>query len=179
MVNITINNVTRMSEDALYIKLESLTPSDPLYTVIDAELERRASIAEENLRKRHKMQLESLKLTQAIQEELQIIFNGFRGKKTMILIENFGQEFIEDYYIDEQTCTVYSKVSHEIFNNPSSWEFDTIEKARCKMAKLIYYRIYDKFMRNATVDNLELLNRVLGGSNASTNIVDLNFRGVF
>lgn len=162
MLKVTTDNVTRLSEDALYTALDSMKESDHMYIVVEAELDRRASIMERNLKAKQEAQIESLKLTQAIQLEIAKIFEGYKGKKTLMLIENFGQEFIDDYIIDEDTFTVYSKVIHEIYHNPTSWEFDTIEKARGKVAKLIYNRVYDKFMRDATPENLEMLKRILG-----------------
>lgn len=161
MLKVTIDNVTRMSEDGLYLALDNLKQEDPIAHLIEAELDRRILLKEAALKKKHNEQLQSMMVTQALREEIQTFFFGFKGEKTLILIENFGQEFMEDYTIDEETFTVYSKVSHEVFNNPSSWEFDTLEQARKKMAKLVYYRIYDKFMRDATTENLELLKRVL------------------
>lgn len=163
MLKVTKDNVTKLSEDALYLALNDLKETDDLFVLIDSELDRRAELYNTQLKKKQEDQLNSLKLSQAIQAEIQAMFLGFKGQKTLMLIEHFGQEFIDDYTIDEITFTVYSKVSHELFNNPTSWEFDTIEKARCKMAKLIYNRVYDKFMREPTPQNLELLKRVLGG----------------
>lgn len=163
MIKVTVANVTRMSEDALFLALADLSDSDPMTTVIEAELDRRTDLEQSNLKRRQALQLESLKLTQAIQSEIQEIFAGFKGKKTLVLIENLGQEFIEEYYVDETTLTVYSKAQQVFPNQPSTWECETMDMARGKMAKLIYYRIYDKFMRDATRDNLQLLKRVLGG----------------
>lgn len=163
MLKVTNENVTKLSEDALYLALDGCKEGSDLFILIDSELDRRAQLQVDRLKQKQEAQLESLKLTQAIQAEIAAIFEGFKGKRTLILIENFGQEFIEDYTIDEETFTVYSKVRHEIYHNPTSWEFDTIEKARGKMAKLIYNRVYDKFMRDATPENLELLKTVLGG----------------
>lgn len=168
MLKVTVTNVTRLSEDALYMHLADIKESDPIYALIEAELDRRAAIYNQNTAKKQADQLNSLKLTQAIQAEIAAFFEGFKGQKTLMLIENFGQEFMDDYTIDEDTFTVYSKVSHELFNNPTSWECDSIQQARRKMAKLIYNRVYDKFMRDPTPDNLELLKRVLGGSNEAT-----------
>lgn len=162
MLKVTIENVTRISEDGLYIALEALKQDDPMAHLIEAELDRRIVLQEAALKKKHNEQLQSMMITQALREEIQTFFLGFKGHKTLLLIENFGQEFMEDYVVDEETFTVYSKVSHETFSNPSSWEFDTLEQARKKVAKLVYYRIYDKFMRDATSENLELLKRVLG-----------------
>lgn len=163
MLKITNANVTRLSEDHLYLALAEEKDGSNLFVLIEAELDRRAELHTQALKKKQVSQIESLKLTQEIQSEIQEIFKGYRGIKTLFLIENLGQEFIEDYTIDEETFTVYSKVSHEVFNNPSSWELDSIERARAKVARLIYYRIYEKFMRDATPNNLELLKRVLGG----------------
>ena len=163
MLKVTRLNVTKMGEDGLYLALADLTEKDEMYPIIEAELDRRAQAESLRLDRQAKSKMESLKLTTQIQSEIKAMFDGFKGAKTLLLIEHFGQEFIEDYTLDEETCTIYSKVSHEIFNNPDSWELDTIEQARRKLAKLIYNRVYDKFMRNPTNDNLELLKRVIGG----------------
>lgn len=163
MVKVTKDNVLSLSEDTLFLVMNELPDTDPVYILIDSELDRRIHQREEKLKQAHLRELESLKVTQAIREELQSIFAGVKGKKTLILIENLGQEFIEDYVIDDSTFTVFSKVKHSVFNNPSSWECDSIEQARSKMARLIYYRIYEKFMRDPSNDNLELLKRVIGG----------------
>lgn len=168
MLKVSVDNITKLSEDALYLALDQFKESDPMYSLIDAELDRRAELRDRALAKKHRDQLESLKLTQAIQSEISSIFAGYKGKKTLFLIENLGQEFIDNYTICEITFTVTSLVAQNSYSEvPSSWEFDTIEKARAKKAKLIYDRIYDKFMRDATLDNLELLKRLLGGSNVT------------
>lgn len=163
MLKVTIANVTKLSEDALLIQMADMKESDPMYGLIESELDRRADLLIKAEKARLSSKIESLNLTMQIQFEIAAFFDGFRGKKTLMLIENFGQEFIEDYVLDEETFTVYSKVSCENFNNQSSWELDSIREARGKMAQLIYYRIYNKFMRTPTQENLEILKRVLGG----------------
>ncbi len=163
MLKVTAENVTKFHEDSLYIQLADLKESDPMYALIEAELDRRAHLHTEALAKRAKAQLDSLQLTQAIQAEIHALFEGYKGKKTLILIEHLGQEFIEDYNVCEVTFTVTSKVAQNFsLNSNSTWTFDTIVQARGKVANLIYDRIYNKFMRDATQDNLELLKRVLG-----------------
>ncbi len=162
MLKVTISNVTRLSEDALYNALEGLPESHPDSVLINAEIDRRIESAQRLVQKQHQMQLESIRLTHAIQDEIQAIFAGYKGKKTLILIESLGQEFIEDYTICDKSFTVVSLVAHRSnYDVPSKWEFDTIEKAISKKAQLIYYRIYEKFMRDATQDNLEILQKVL------------------
>lgn len=168
MLKVSAQNVTKLSDDALYMVLDRVPETDPSYILADAELDRRLSVESKALAKRQQAQLESLKLTHAIQSEIQSIFEGCRGTKTLFLIENLGQEFIDDYTICETTFTVGSLVSqYSNFDVPSSWTFDNIVQARRKKAQLIYYRIYDKFMRDPTSDNLELLKRLLGGSNVT------------
>lgn len=177
MLKVSVTNVTKLSEDSLFLALDQMTPKDGMYTVVEAELERRAQIHQDMLVKKQKSQIESLQLSQQIQTEISALFAGVKAHKTVLLIEHFGQEFLDDYTLDEETFTIYSKVSHEIFSNPSSWELDSIEKARSKMAKLIYNRIYNKFMRDATIENLELLQRVLGGAcEVSSTVVVLDKR---
>lgn len=163
MIKVTIANVTKLSEDALYMALNELKETDDMFQIIDSELNRRVDLHASMLQKRQEAQLESLKVTQAIQAEIAAIFEGFKGKKTLILIENLGQEMVEDYTICEETFTVLSKLEQGFEHNPTSWECGSIEQARGKVARLIYNRLYNKFMRDATDENLELLKRVLGG----------------
>lgn len=164
MLKVTIDNVTKLAEDALYIQLADLKESDPMYDLIEAELDRRAELYNARLAKQRQDQMDSLQLTQAIQAEIHAIFEGYKGKKTLILIEHLGQEFIEDYKVCEVTFTVTSLVSHRSWslNSNSTWSFDNIIQARRKVANLIYDRVYDKFMRDPSKDSLELLKRVLG-----------------
>jgi len=160
MLKVTNENVTKLSEDALYIVLDSLKESDPVYSLIEAELDRRIHAQNQSLFKSQQLKIESMALIEAIQEEIHRIFQGFKGKKTLLLIEKLGQEYIDDYTIDEVTFTVYSKVARPDQN--SSWSFDSMEKANSKRAMLIYYRIYEKFMRDATVSSVELLQKLAG-----------------
>jgi len=160
MLKVTNENVTKLSEDALYIVLDSLKESDPIYSLIEAELDRRIHIQNQSMFKSQQLKIESMALIEAIQEEIHKIFQGFKGKKTLLLIEKLGQEYIDDYTIDEVTFTVYSKVARPDQN--CSWSFDSMEKANAKKAMLIYYRIYEKFMRDATVSSIELLQKLAG-----------------
>jgi predicted RecB family endonuclease len=77
MIQVTKNNVTKMSEDALYLTLEQLPASSDLYVIIEAELDRRIECNERLLKKQQEVKLESLKLTLAMQSEIFEIFKGF------------------------------------------------------------------------------------------------------
>ena len=52
------------------------------------------------------------------------------------MIEEFGQEFINDYSVDGHTIT--SSVSEE------QWTVDDVDS---KLRLLLYYRIYDNYVR--------------------------------
>lgn len=162
MLKVTKDNVTKLSEDALYIELGRISEKDLMYSLIEAELDRRCEVQSQMLAKRHLSQLESLKVTQAIQAEIAQIFEGFKGAKTIRLIENLGQDMIDDYTVCEVTFTVTSKLTQAFEHNLTSWECDSIEMANRKRAVLIYHRLYNKFMRDATKENLDFLKRVLG-----------------
>ena len=102
-------------------------------------------------------------MTQQIESEIHNIFQNFKGKKTLLLIQAVGQEFMDDYIVCEETFTVTSLVAqYSNFNVPGSWECENYDAAMAKKAKLIYYRIYEKFMRNATPENLAALHKALG-----------------
>lgn len=161
MVKVTNENVTKLSEDTLFLVMNELSEKDPTYILIDAELDRRIHLREEKLKAAHNREMESLRATQLVREQIQSIFAGIKGKKTLVLIQNLGQDFVDDYVIDETTFTVFSKVRHPIFDRPSSWECETMDQARTKVARLIYYRIYERFMRDPSETNLQLVRRIL------------------
>lgn len=163
MVKVTIQNITKLSEDALYLQLEDLKSDDDMAILIEAELDRRAAALELTLVKKQQEQIRNLQVYHQIQSEMKDLFDGYRGKKTMLLVERLGGEFFDDYIIDEVSFTVRSLVAHNSgFDVPSTWECEDLKQANSKKAKLIYYRVYDKFMRFATAENLTLLHKVLG-----------------
>lgn len=161
MIKVTMSNVTKMSEDALYIALGSLRESDAMYAVIDSELDRRLIMEQRSLKLRQELQLQKLRTTQDVQTEMAKIFSGFKGVKTLLLIERVGADLMDDYVVDEVTFTIYSKCEKAFPDNSSSWECETLEQANRKVARLLYYRIYNKFMREATVDSLAFLRKAL------------------
>lgn len=161
MLKVTMENVTKMSEDALYLELERLPEDSDMHPIIEAELDRRLEVQERNLKARQEDELNSMKLTQEIQIEMIHIFGDYKGKRTLFLIQRLGQEFMDEYSIDESTFTVYSKAQQCFPNQPSSWECETIEQARSKMAGLLYDRIYHRYMRDATSENLAFIKKAL------------------
>lgn len=163
MLKITESNVSRISEDVLFNVLNNLDESDPQFKIIDAELNRRAELSRTQALKTKELKMRHLVLVQSISNEIHVIFEGFNGPKTLMLIEKLGQDFIDNYTIDPETFTVHSHVACLSYNGEvnNRWEFETMEEANRKKAKLIYDRIYDRYMRDATVDNLEYLRRTL------------------
>jgi hypothetical protein len=162
MVKVTIQNITKLSEDALYIQLDVLNEADDTAILIEAELDRRSSQLELTLVKKQQEQIRNLQIYHQIQSEIRSLFDKYRGKKTMFLVESLGQEFFDDYTVDE-SFTVRSLVAHNTtFDVPQTWECEDLQQANAKKIKLIYYRVYNKFMRFATQENLDLLYKVLG-----------------
>lgn len=137
-----------------------------MYPVVEAELERRADFNQRLLKRKHKEQMESLLLTQAVQTQLEQILGSCRGNKMNLLIENFGQEYIEDYSVDEESFTVFTHVSDQ-----GPWGFGTIEEAKGKLRELLYWRTYEKVLRDVDEESLELIATAMGVSLEVSNTV--------
>lgn len=163
MLNVCAMNITKVPTTKLEMMLAKLDESHPNYILAEAELERRDSLEDRTKMKQRQAKLDEALKLQALKSNIAEIFEGFRGKKTIILIEKLGQEFIADYTIDDD-FVVYSHVAYKSYNLEcnSRWECETKAKANQKVAGLLYDRIYNKFMREPTAEDLAFLKVVLG-----------------
>jgi len=66
--------------------------------------------------------------------------------KTEELIQLHGHEFINDYYVDVVALTIHSSVARDDQN--SQWTEESEELLNKKLKILLYYRIYDHYMRD-------------------------------
>jgi hypothetical protein len=159
-IKVTVQNVTKLSEDYLYNILSDLSETHPDFDLIDSELSRRASLIVRSTEVAQQLQIETLTKFHQAQDEIIEILSGYRGKKTIFLIEKLGNEFIDDYEICFATFTVRSFVARP--TQSSEWFHDDIEEAKAKYAKLLYYRIYDHYLRYASQENVEKIRLALG-----------------
>jgi hypothetical protein len=63
--------------------------------------------------------------------------------KTDQMISEYGEEFINDYHVQSNTIT--SNVSEE------QWCMDDEGKTDAKLKQLLYYRIYDHYVRDRPI----------------------------
>jgi len=82
---------------------------------------------------------------------------------TLAMVMEFGEEFRDNYIIDD-TYTVYSHArKNEFFNDNDSWECEDSMEAKAKVNQLIYYRVYDHYFRNGPTHEIlvRLKNRIM------------------
>lgn len=160
-IKITASNVTKLSEDYLYEAIEDLAETHPDYHLIDSELTRRGALLVESLVKLNNQKLEAEATLLRVKAELDDIFNNFKsGPKRSILIEKLGSEFMDNYEVCLETFTVVSLVANP--NQKSVHEFTNADDTMDKFTKLVYYRIYDKYMREPSTTSLTLIKTALG-----------------
>jgi hypothetical protein len=168
LVKITENNVTKVAEEILEQSLDYLYHHDTrsnLIPLIEAELDRRDRILEDQKQKQkvYKSELNRLIELHEISHQIDYLLKKHRKGKMDLLISRLGMDYADDYVIDEVSNTVHSLVSHmSSFDVPSQWEHENYEQAVLKVRVLIYYRIYNRYMRDATKENLDYIKRMIG-----------------
>ena len=157
MFKVTRENVTKMSEDGLYLALDHLVESDEMFPIIEAELDRRIYLKEQSSRRVDEAKLDEARLLQQMTSQIHEVFQGFKGKKTLFLIENLGQEYIDDYVVDRENLTIHTKIS-----DFGPWKLESEKQLSSHHAKLVYDRIYHRYFRDEpTMDNLQMLKQLL------------------
>lgn len=113
--------------------LDNMDPDSAEYAALDAEGN---EIAEglNRVEEAYQARLKAKEVEQ--QAKLDNIRNLVSLGKVDQLIAEYGHEFIDDYHIDGSVIT--SHVSEE------QW---TEEDTKAKLKQLLYYRIYDHYMR--------------------------------
>lgn len=163
MSKITIDNITKVSEDLLVEVINTLPETHPLYDLIEAELERRGDLFIQSVRAKQEKELNRLKKTFELRNKIHEEFGGFNGRKTLLLIGLLGEPYMDRYTICEETFLVVSHANpHHIFGKKKDkWQCESLEKANAKKAILIYYTIYNHHIRHASFEELELLYKKL------------------
>jgi hypothetical protein len=64
------------------------------------------------------------------------------------LVETYGGEFEANYIITENFTVMSSCFNPRNPNGQNVWEFTCIEDALAKKFQLIYYRVYDRYVRD-------------------------------
>lgn len=64
------------------------------------------------------------------------------------LVETYGGEFEDNYIITENFAVMSGYFNPRNPNAQNCWEFTCLEDALAKKFKLIYWRVYDRYVRN-------------------------------
>lgn len=67
------------------------------------------------------------------------------------LVETYGSEFEANYIITENFTVMSGCFNPRNPNAANVWEFNCIEDALAKKFQLIYYRVYDRYVRDEEV----------------------------
>lgn len=164
MLKVTVQNASKYTDEVLMQVQDLLSPDDPLNHVIESIFDQRGEFERKKQAKKRQNEIDSILLTQAMQAELERILGSSRGNVMNLLIENFGQEFIDDYTLEEESFTVFTHVS-----DSGPWGFGTIEEAQGKLKELLYWRTYEKVLRNVDEESLELIAAAMGVSREISN----------
>lgn len=159
---VTATNVTKLSEDVLLEVFEQLPESNPTYILIDSELNRRADLYNRNEKLKIEQQIQTLVELQTLKSNIHLVLHGFKGERTKYLIEKLGQEYVDDYAVCPITFKVTSDVAYKV-DHCGTWEHTSVKEAHSKLASLLYDRIYNRYIRDVTSQNLTFLNKVLCG----------------
>lgn len=160
---VTSQNVTKLSETVLVATLNQLQEDSGIHLLIEAELERRATIADVSKRvKLEKQQKEALELSE-LKSEISALFETLYNGKKQALIEKLGDQFAGNYEFNETNFSIQFNLHNINPNSPNYWQFENKERALTHLRNLIYYRIYDHYMRLPTQDTVVLLLSILKG----------------
>ena len=167
MVKVTVSNVTRLAGNVLELSLKEAISFGDVSTqdLIEAELDRRdylKNVTNKSLFERKEDQIKTNLINQTLIEyEIQALLKSFKLTKTQFLVEKLGHEFSDDYSIDHSNFTVYSIHINRDTNDLGTWFFCSSADCEAKVRELIYYRIYDRYMRDASESTLQALQRAL------------------
>lgn len=164
------NRILNLSEDYLYNRLDDLfdqgKEDSEEYVLIDTELNKRANRAIISKRAQQQLELEQKIERERLTQEFEKITRDNGKLNTMkAMVNEFGEEFKEDYYIDPEN-TVRSLCDVRHIEDIRKWECEDVFQAAAKVDQLIYYRVYDKFFRDGpTVETLDrLMSRIISNN---------------
>ena len=167
MVKVTVSNITRLAENVLEFSLKEAISFGDVSTqdLIEAELDRRDHLRNStNKSSLERNQTKNNMINQALIEfEVRDLLETYRGSvtKSQLLIEKLGHEFTDDYSIDHSTFTVYSVHVNPHTKDLGTWSLNSSARCEAKVRELIYHRIYDRYMRDASESTLQALQRAL------------------
>lgn len=164
LAHINNSNITKISEEALILAYNSLKdPGSDMGILIESEFTRRDRVYEEARERAHKEKINKLISMHQIESEIEQLFQTYRNGRMTFLITKLGGQFEGDYVLDEQNNTITSLVADRCsFSVNSKWTYETWEEVVHQFRLLLYYRIYDHYVRNASQDSLDELKRSLG-----------------
>ncbi len=121
-------------------KLNRLDPDSPEYAALDAEANKLIdsfNVAADA----HKAYLKAKadERQAKIDEIVDMVAKGRMNE----LVAKYGDEFINDYRVEG--LTIISKVS------PEQWTEDSEELTAKKLVQLLYYRVYDHYVRDVSI----------------------------
>lgn len=162
MKAVTKENLTKISETTLVNILNTLDNTCPTAVMIEHELDRRADIIDQaKVRLEMRRESDAKKLAE-LKSEVSAMFVNLKQGRMARLIEMFGDDFAKDYSYDSETFIIVSHVAHKGPDfKTDNWEHETEHDAMVHLKTLIYDRIYDRHMRNATIDSLSVLKLLL------------------
>lgn len=152
MVTVTILNITKLSEDFLYDRLDALydlgsVDSDE-YILIDSELDRRNAVLIESERREKEAELARQVEMERLIKEYESIRDSNGSRVTMrAMVEEFGNEFQGNYSIDDRLRVLSSCFNPRNPNQQNVWQCSSIDDANKKVFYLIYWRVYDRYFR--------------------------------
>lgn len=159
---VTKENLTKVSETTLVNILNTLGDDSPMALMIEAELDRRGDIIDQ-AKVRLEMRRESdAKYLEQLKSEVSNLFVNLKQGKMAKLVELFGDEFAPNYSYDPRSFRIVSHVAQS-FNSAGAWDHDSEDDALKHLRDLIYHRIYDHHMRNATIESLQVTKLLLEG----------------
>lgn len=85
--------------------------------------------------------------------EIKQKLEGSSIRKMDAVYQAFGDQYINDYVVDEQQFIIKSLVARE--NQNDMWHLDDIDSLNRKLKNLIYDRVYDNYIRRGSYGMLQ------------------------
>ena len=150
---VTSDNITKLSEDALHQCLDELYDEGMIksseYKLVDSELNRRSSIIIASNRRKKEAELAKQKELEKRIAEYESLRELSGERVTMkATVEEFGSEFESDYRIDDKFCLYSACFNCRNPNQQNLWQHNSLKEAIDHKFLLVYYRIYERYVRN-------------------------------
>jgi hypothetical protein len=156
-VQVTNLNVTKIHEDVLLNIINTLHEGSDLYILIDSELERRAALVAAT---KLNVISQNRKLIE-LKAEIQGLLETLKIGKMSLLVTKLGSEFEDDYELNFTNFSIKSNAQSFNPNVNNYWEYENTDRMMIHFRNLIYYRIYDHYMRYPSEDAVTTLAKLL------------------